>query len=358
MEVLLDGLLVVIMFNLLRWFERWLHQHIFKVGWLLTKNFQTTTILYYTFFLPGVFLYELAYWLAAGALNVYADRTIAWPEKQEIGELRLNFVKLSPKASPVKVAIISIAPLIVGLASIAFIAYNILDASTALIIMRGGDLHSVMVGVRHILDAPDFWLWAYILFAISNTMMPNPNALRGWRWIAGGIGIVVVGLFLLGVGNEVIGTALIGPVARGLQALSGIFGIVILANIVAVAILGTIEAIIERVTGHSATFKNGKMIVLRREEAIIQRKQALQKARAAHHKQQAASSAAQGKPSIYKLALPIPGPPGKEPVTQSPNQIVTSGKQDPPAPKAVRPPRQAPDVIPGKTTQSDSSGDS
>ncbi len=79
----------------MRRLERWLHQHIFKVGWLLTKNLQTTTILYYTFFLPGVVLHEFIYWLFAGFINVRAERAIAWPEAQAIAELRLNFIRLA-----------------------------------------------------------------------------------------------------------------------------------------------------------------------------------------------------------------------------------------------------------------------
>jgi hypothetical protein len=64
-----------------------MHQHIFKVGWLVTKKLRTTTTLYYTIFLPGVFLHEIVLWFIAGILNVRAERAIAWPEQQAIGEL-------------------------------------------------------------------------------------------------------------------------------------------------------------------------------------------------------------------------------------------------------------------------------
>ena len=74
------------MLVLFRQIERWLHQHIFKVGWLLTNNFQTTTVLYYILFLPGILLHECSLWLAAGILNVRAERAIEFPAEQEIGE--------------------------------------------------------------------------------------------------------------------------------------------------------------------------------------------------------------------------------------------------------------------------------
>ena len=102
-----------------------MHQHIFKVGWLLTQNYETTTILYYTFFLPGIILHEVIYWLVAGLLDVRAERSIKWPEKQEIGELRLNFVQLARRTGRIQRAIISSAPLIIGLVIVWLMATNI-----------------------------------------------------------------------------------------------------------------------------------------------------------------------------------------------------------------------------------------
>ena len=105
------GLLVL----LFRQIERWLHQHIFKVGWLLTNDYQTTTILYYILFLPGILLHELALWLAAGLLNVRAERAIQFPEPQEIGELRLNFIRLATETGLIKRLVIAAAPFAAGL---------------------------------------------------------------------------------------------------------------------------------------------------------------------------------------------------------------------------------------------------
>lgn len=111
--------------------ERWLHQHIFKVGWLLTHNFHTTTVLYYTFFLPGVLLHEVVTWLVAGIVNVRAKGAIAWPERQDIGELRLNFVQITQRISPLQQFIISVAPLTVGMLVTWHVANNVfrLEAS-------------------------------------------------------------------------------------------------------------------------------------------------------------------------------------------------------------------------------------
>ncbi|MCL4255005.1 MAG: hypothetical protein KJ043_14670, partial [Anaerolineae bacterium] len=156
----------------LRQLERWLHQHIFKVGWLVFKNFQNTTLIYYTFFLPGVILNQLVYWLVAGVLDVRADRTIRLPEKQEVAELKLNFIKLSKKASPAKVSIISLSPFLAGLLFILIAMNNIFHVNTAFADFDG-TLNSFFNGIGRITTVPDFWLWAYLLFTVANTMMPD-----------------------------------------------------------------------------------------------------------------------------------------------------------------------------------------
>jgi hypothetical protein len=328
---------------LLRRLERWLHQHIFKVGWLLTKDFQTTTILYYTFFLPGVALHELSYWMVAGILDIRAERTIQWPEKQEIAELRLNFIKLAKNVSPFKLAIITLAPLTSGIVTIWFIANNIIPLNEFLTRISTGKLTDVTGGIGFLTAAPDFWLWIYLAFTISNTMMPNFKDLRGLRIIFVILLAIGVGFFALGVGSEVVVTTLVGPVADALYVLASTFAIIIAIDILATAILGTIEAVIERITGNSATFENGKLIAMTRQELAEYKKK--QSARAMQPARRAAATPAEtGMPSIYKLPLPIPGPPGKEAITQS-ETVILAPAEKPLSPAPFRDSRPGPDMI-------------
>lgn len=331
---------------LLRRLERWLHQHIFKVGWLLTKNFHTTTILFYAFFLPGVFLHELSYWLAAGILNVRAERAIQWPEKQEIAQLRLTFIRLR-NPSPLRLAIITAAPLVTGLVAIWFIANSVLNVSDFLGTMRSGRLSDVAAALGLLTAVPDFWLWIYLLFTISNTMVPNLKDLRGGRVLLVILVVIVVGFALIGVGSQVVLRLLNGPIADALYLLSSIFAIVIAVNVFATAVLGAVESLIERITGDSATFENGKLVAITRAERIeMQRRQA----RAIQTRRGAETTMTAGTPSVYRLQLPIPGPPGKEPVT--PNILIekeeppSSLKQSPlPLAAPVRDDRAGPDMI-------------
>ena len=229
----------------MRRMERWLHQHIFKVGWLITRSFQTTTVLYYTFFLPGIVLHQFVIWLVAGVLDVRAERAIRLPAKLEIGQLQLNFVQLSRRAGTLRTSLITFAPLPVGLAVIWFVANNIIDIQSSFTIMRSGQLGDVANGVRHLTSTPDFWLWAYVLFSVSNTMMPDFRLPSGWwQRTAMLLVIVLLPLVLIGIADEIVRVAVLGPLSVVLNTLSGVLMDVISFDIIGIFILGTIEAII------------------------------------------------------------------------------------------------------------------
>jgi hypothetical protein len=322
----------------------WLHQHIFKVGWLLTKQYQTTTILYYAFFLPGILINQLIFWLMAGFLNVRAERSLAWPEKQEIGELKLDFVQLNRDVDPIRLAVISTTPLIAGMIIVWQIATNVLPLPAFWqSISQATQWPELLNAVETLLRAPDIWLWIYLAFTISNTMMPNLRHLRGWRYIL--IAIAVLGglLYVLGIGNQVITSNLREPMTNALNALASIFVVIIGLDLFAVAVLGLIEAVIERITGHSATFRDGKMITMLRSEMLAQRKLALQRPQKPLTKAPALPS---GPPTVYRLQFPIPGPPGKEAVSRESDLILDSGPK-PQLTSPLTPVRDVPTLIPG-----------
>lgn len=324
----------------LRQLEQWLHQHIFKVGWLIFKNFQHTTLIYYTFFLPGVILNQLVYWLVAGVLDVRADRAIRLPEKQEVAELKLNFIKLSKKASPAKVSIISLSPFLAGLLFILIAMNHIFHVNTAFADFDG-TLNSFFTSIGRITSIPDFWLWAYVLFTVANTMMPDFKQIYGLRMILISIGVIFLILLVIGVGDEIANATINGPILSLLNTLSGAFAFVIVIDIVVVGILAIIENSIEFVTGDSATFKNGKLIAMRREEIIALRNQDRAKKMQALNEPKQLSPLA-GAPSIYKVPFPIPGAPGVEPITPVPTAILSA---PPPPPSLGKPIREEPKVI-------------
>lgn len=251
----------------------------------------------------------------AGVLNVRADRSIQWPEKQEIGNLQLNFIKLAPKANPLKRAVISASPLLVGLLAIWVIAVNIFQVDTVIAIASSGQLEDVARAVGVLTSAPDFWLWFYISFTIANTMFPTISKdMQGWWQIAGGFAVILVTLVILGIGQSLL-TEITLTIGQLISSLSVTLILTITINLIMVMLLGLIEYTVERVTGHSATFQKGKMITMTREEAL-QRKEEEQKKRLTARSTSRRRLKTPDLVSVYVLELPIPGPPGQEPITK------------------------------------------
>ena len=306
------GLLLILFRN----FERWLHQHIFKVGWLLTNDFQTTTVLYYLVFLPGILLHEFSLWLAAGILNVRADRAIQFPQEQEIGELKLNFIRLSPHTGAVRLAIIALVPLSAGMFALWAIAVQVFQWESTIDIAANGTVDAISQAVTALTRTTDFWLWFYLAFAVANTMFPVlPNKLSARRKAT--LAIMIPAIFLIVWRAS---DAVRPDIARSIEGLLNSLALVTLQvtifNIFVVIILGVAEAIIERVSGKSATFADGKMITMSRQEAK-HLKASRSRESAPSQRQQSAHKRASQPTSIYDLKLPIPGPPGREPISRS-----------------------------------------
>ncbi len=226
--------------------ERWIHKHLYGVGWLLTQDKERATILYYLILLPGVFLHEFTQWLMAGALDVKTSKIKVWPRPQKDGTLRFDFVKVR-KTTRFRATVIGIVPLLSGI-GIALFMQSIPDA------LATGDLPVVLAEFRRLLSTPDFWLWLYLLFAIGNAMMPTPSDRQDWPLLAGIFAVVSVFLVAIGLGEEVLVPTLQGPIARILGILVTAFGSILVLDVFVVLGLGLLERALERVTGKRAKY--------------------------------------------------------------------------------------------------------
>jgi len=179
---------------LLAWLSRQLSLHIQYLLHFITRNGDLTVILLFLLLLPGVVTHEAAHWIAAYALGLKPSKFRVWPQKQR---QHIGLGSVSVKSGRLwQESIVGMAPLIAGSILIAFIAEHIFDAqqfSRAL-----GEQHwleSITVFQQSLL-APDGILWAYLLFAIANAMMPSASDRQPLRPLFF-MTVLVVGLYLL-----------------------------------------------------------------------------------------------------------------------------------------------------------------
>ena len=199
-------------------------------------------------------------------------------------------------------AIISATPFVVSVIVIWGVATAVLHVDVAAAALRTEGLSGFGDALGDILSAPDVYLWIYLLFAIGNTMMPRWEDLKGARILLIGAGVAAVVLFLLGILNQVLNNGILTPSWRRAQsAVVGVRGRDRRQSVMAAA-LGVIESIFERITGDSATFRDGKMIAMTRAERWKRRACS----RDATPKRGRRSASASPPPAVPPSDLPLP----------------------------------------------------
>ena len=159
--------------------QRLLHREIQAVLILITRNVQLTIGLFSVLFFPGVFLHELSHFLMAKILRVRTGKISLIPRTLPNGRLQMGYVE-TVSTDIVRDSLIGLAPLIAGTLFVAYAGIYKLQVHTLWNVLRDGQTHLFWVGLGLLPNAPDFYLWFYLTFAISSTMMPSESDRHSW----------------------------------------------------------------------------------------------------------------------------------------------------------------------------------
>ena len=89
----------------------------------------------------------------------------------------------------VRDSLIGIAPLIAGSLFIAYAGLNRMGLSTLLTVLANGQTELFWTGLKLLPQVNDFFLWFYLAFTVSSTMMPSESDRHAWLplglWTAG-----------------------------------------------------------------------------------------------------------------------------------------------------------------------------
>lgn len=221
---------------------RWVHRHLQGVGFLLVENPDVAVLLYALPLFPGVALHELSHALAGRVVGVEVGRISLKPARKG-GRIQLGFVPMR-ETGPLKTAFIGLAPLLTGGLAILLIGHEALHLQTLGSAIVAVDGPGVVAGLRQALEAPNAWVWAYLAFAISNTMLPSRSDMRAWPVIVLFLALAAGVVALLGGGDN-----LGGPLAATLRWLAVGCALLLLVDLpFALAIFG-VEKALERVRG-------------------------------------------------------------------------------------------------------------
>jgi hypothetical protein len=232
--------------------QRWIHRHVHGVSLLLTGNPNWALILYAIVLFPGVLLHELSHWLTAGMLGVRTGKLSVIPRPQEDGSIQLGYVEYyrSRSLDPFRESLIGGAPLIFGTTAILLIAFFVFDVSSLTAAMAStpsiADTAEIIAALRALLTTSDVLLWLYLLFAISNGMLPSPSDRRAWpAFVLISLVLVVVTLAL---GRDRIAwEALLAPASVVFSYLGVAFSLALGVDLLFILLIAPVEALLSRI---------------------------------------------------------------------------------------------------------------
>lgn len=163
--------------------QRWLHREIQAVFLLITRRPQLTIGLFSLLFFPGVLLHEASHYLMAILLRVRTGRFSVLPKVQPGGQLQLGFVETA-KADFLRDALIGMAPMLTGGAVIAYLGISRLGLASLGIFVSQAQWAQFWQALVQLPNQPDFWVWFYLAFTISSTMLPSASDRRAWMPVA------------------------------------------------------------------------------------------------------------------------------------------------------------------------------
>lgn len=230
--------------------QRQVHSHIEGLVLVVTASSDAAALAHFLLLLPGVVVHEGSHWLAARLLGVRVSPISIGPQRKRGRQMRFGSVQIA-RADPLRESLIGLAPLIGGTALVLLIArwgFGLLPTLSA-------DLDAWPSRLWACLRAPDAWLWVYLVFAISNAMLPSASDRRPWRTLAVYLALVLaVAYALLGL-PPIWGAWL----TRGLHLLSYLafaFSLTALLDVAVLLPLLLIEWLASRLTGRRVQYGN------------------------------------------------------------------------------------------------------
>jgi hypothetical protein len=238
---------LLLMLGPLLFAQRWLHREIQWVFLLLTRSQAVALGLFSLLFFPGVLLHEFSHFLMARLLGVRTGKFSLLPSLVQDGKLRLGYVE-TEETDVLRDALIGTAPLISGGAAVAYLGISRLGLVPLATFIGQADWSGLWQGLSALPSQSDFWLWFYLTFAISSTMLPSASDRRAWLPMIL-VSLALVGIALLAGAGPWMLENLAPWFDRAMRALATIFGVSLSLHLVALIPFRLLRELIARVTG-------------------------------------------------------------------------------------------------------------
>lgn len=235
--------------------QRWIHAHLHGVSLLLVGRPEWAVIVYAVILFPGVLLHEVSHWLVANLLGVRTGGMSLIPRRQSDGSLQLGYVEYykSARVGPIRESLIGAAPLVAGTIAILLIGRHVFSVTSLGNAIREGDIAILAGAMAELLAIPNVLVWIYLIFAISNAMLPSRSDRHAWPAFLVIMGIVSLVIAFLGRN-----TAMLDNLARPVSILFGYLGtafsLAIAVDLLCMGGIALAEWILSRLRGASVVY--------------------------------------------------------------------------------------------------------
>jgi hypothetical protein len=259
-DPLLPILWVIIALALLLVLQRWIHAHLHGVSLLLVGRPDWAIIVYAVVLFPGVLLHEVSHWLTATFLGVRTGGMSLLPRRQPDGTLQLGYVEYykDRRLGPIRESLIGGAPLVAGTVVILLIGFRVFSVTDLAAAVRTGDVDILARSMADLLATPYILLWIYLIFAISNAMLPSRSDRRAWPAFLVMMGFLAGVLFFIGRAMPVDQAGLAGNLGGLVAVVFGYLGIAfsiaIAVDILFILFIALIEGILRRLQGVNVVY--------------------------------------------------------------------------------------------------------
>lgn len=235
--------------------QRWIHAHLHGISLLLVGRPDWAVIVYAVILFPGVVLHETSHWLMATLMGVRTGSMSLLPRRQPDGTLQLGYVEYykGRTLDPIRESLIGAAPLITGTAVILLIGQHIFSVTSLANAIRTGDVAILSEAMVQLLATPNILVWLYLIFAVSNAMLPSKSDRHAWPGFLIIMAIVTVVVALLGRNVDIMEN-LTRPVAVLFGYLGTAFTIAFAVDLVCMVMIALIEWILGRIRGASVVY--------------------------------------------------------------------------------------------------------
>lgn len=252
-ESLMPFFWVALTLPVLLFLQRWIHRHLRGVALLITGRMNWAVLLYAIILFPGVLLHELSHYVTALLLGVRTHSLSLIPQMKKDGSVQLGYVEYykGRNLGPLRESLIGGAPLIAGTAVILLIGLRVFGVTDLGPAIQSGQVEQLTLALGQVFSAPDFLVWLYLIFAISNAMMPSASDRRAWPAFLVILAILAAVVLLLNLQDRVV-----GPAGALFGYLGLAFSLAIGVDLVFMVLIGLLETTISRLKGVEVVYES------------------------------------------------------------------------------------------------------